>query len=228
MNFLSKIYINQRRIPEALENTRQLLPLARKLLTQADHPEMITCLNTFSKVYGTSKMYVEALAVSKEVLEILSNSSGGTVHPNRLQELLNSAEYEMDLFNYPRAASLCEEWLSIQRRRLDFQDVHSTFNQELSRCLNILSQAYAHLQRYGEAVQVGEDLIEKNKQIYGMEHEFTLKAMTRQSTFYNGCGRVNDGVKVLIKVLEVEKRVFGLEHLETLATLESLAVLISS
>lgn len=90
--------------------------------------------------------------------------------------------------------------------------------------LTTIAVGYWGQGRWKEAEELGVQILEVTKRVFGEEHRDTLVSMNNLMMIFMYQGRWKEAGEMGLRVLEVSKRVFGEEHPNTLATMANLAM----
>ena len=156
------------------------------------------------------KFQIEALKyLGNKVDEILKNTVKGLENDKITHEELD------DLPN--KIASVVKDCDYSQERVLgpDHPDTLTTRNN--------LAGAYDSAGRFGEAIELFEQVLDDRVRVLGSDHPDTLTARNNLAGAYDSAGRFGEAIELYERVLFERERVLGSDHPDTLITRNNLA-----
>ena len=157
------------------------------------------------------KFQIEALKyLDNKVDEILKNTVKGLENDKITHEELD------DLPN--KIASVVKDCDYSQERVLgsDHPDTLAARNN--------LAGAYEYVGRFGEAIELYEQVLADQERVLGSDHPDTLTARNNLAGAYDSAGRFGEAIELYERVLFERERVLGSDHPDTLTTRNNLAV----
>ena len=156
------------------------------------------------------KFQIEALKyLGNKVDEILKNTVKGLENDKITHEELD------DLPN--KIASVVKDCDYSQERVLG-PDHFDTLTAR-----NNLAGAYEDVGRFGEAIELYEQVLADQERVLGPDHPDTLTTRNNLAFAYHSAGRFDEAIELFEQVLAEQERVLGPDHPDTLATRNNLA-----
>jgi eukaryotic-like serine/threonine-protein kinase len=119
---------------------------------------------------------------------------------------------------YPRARSLLERAIEIQRRILGPEDPNTL------RSLSTLGYVLEEEGHYVEAEKLERQALDSQRRVLGPEHADTLTSMNNLSRILDQEGRYAEAEKLERHTLEIERPRFGPDHSDTVRAMNNLAI----
>ena len=218
MNKLVLICLKRNQVPEALELGTHVVTVGRRIL-RADDINLLGSIVQLSDALRQSQRYEEALILCNEVLGITSNDKmGGTRYVRHFAMWQAATIEERSGKNPGRAIRLYEEVLASSK----FKTSESRYDDWTAGVLISLSKLYDLMGKNEEAARGEGKVLEINRRLYGMGHEWTWHSMARLANYYSHCNQFTESVKILTELIEIKRRILGAEHADTLAVVDSL------
>ncbi|KAH8834507.1 hypothetical protein DL96DRAFT_495939 [Flagelloscypha sp. PMI_526] len=126
------------------------------------------------------------------------------------------------VFRYARLLrechDVCRKELTERQLRMGVSHPHTL------RSMNNLALALLDLGQHRSALELNEQVLELQKQIYGEEHPNTLISMNNLALIYSDLGQHLNALELQEQVLKLQTRILGEEHPSTLKSMNNLAV----
>ena len=148
------------------------------------------------------------------LLDILDQVQAEDLHVNEMTAigaLLNQQGV------YRRTPRLLEAALEIMKSSTESTSVKTLM------LVSNLGRAYRKEGNRSKAEELGLEVLEQRKNIYGVDHPKTLRAMDHLASTYDSQGRYNEAEALLVTVLAERKRILGPDNRETVNATAHLA-----
>jgi serine/threonine protein kinase len=211
IGFAAAMGVQARRIAKERDRANRQAEAAQRV---ADFMKGMFKVSDPSEARGNSITAREILdKASKEI------DTGLAKDPETQAQLMGlMGEVYESLGLYPRAQSLLERAVGIQRR------VHGSRNPETLKAADDLAWILLREGQYAEAERLQRETLDIRRQVLGPENPETLKSMGHLASTLEQEGRYPEAEKIQLELLEIQRRVLGPEHLDTLKTISNLAL----
>lgn len=198
---LSRIYLEQGRVEEALKLQLEAVAAARPFLPE-ENPGLLRAMAHLGALHGIQHRYEEAELLQARVLE-LSKRTQGLDHPDTLLTMRDLAITYGYLSRYDEAEALNR--LVLERRKQVLGDDHP---ETLISMLD-LATTYGR-QISDEKARKAEELefkvIEARKRVLGEEHPATIQAMEHLCGTYYWQGRDREAAELQEQIKAIDRR----------------------
>ena len=89
---------------------------------------------------------------------------------------------------------------------------------------NNLAVAYDSVGRFGEAIELFEQVLDERERLLGADHPDTLNTRSNLASVYDSVGRFGEAIELFEQVLDDQERVLGPDHPNTLTVRNNLAL----
>lgn len=198
---LSRIYLEQGRVEEALELQLEAVAAARPFLPE-ENPGLLRATAQLAALHGIRHRYEEAELLQARVLE-LSKRTQGLDHPDTLLTMRDLAITYGYLGRYGEAESLNR--LVLGRRKQVLGDDHpETLISMLDLATTYGRQISDEKSRMAEELEF--KVIEARKRVLGEEHPATIQAMEHLCGTYSWQGRDREAAELQEQIKAIDRR----------------------
>ena len=185
-----------------------------------DHFDTLTARNNLAGAYGDVGCFGEAIELFEQVLAEQERVLGPD-HPDTLITRNNLAGAYHSAGRFGEAIELYEQVLAEYERVLgdDHPDTFELFEQVLGddhpdtlTVRDNLAGAYDSVGRFGEAIELYEQVLAGYEWVLGDDHPDTLTVRDNLAGAYDSVGRFGEAIDAWEELLPDCQRVLGLEH----------------
>ena len=115
-------------------------------------------------------------------------------------------------FNYADNLGLVYEAVELEVAVAVVEDVLGPDHPDTLHARNNLAVAYRSVDRFGEAIELFEQVLAKREKLLGPDHPDTLTTRNNLAFAYLSVGRFGEAIELFEQVLAERERVLGLEH----------------
>ena len=126
-------------------------------------------------------------------------------------------------FNYADDLGSVYEAVELEVAVAVVEDVLGPDHPDTLHARNNLAVAYLSVGRFGEAIELFEQVLAKRKRLLGPDHPDTLTVRNNLAAAYASVGRFGEAVELFEQVLAKRERVLGADHPDTLNARNNLA-----
>ena len=127
-------------------------------------------------------------------------------------------------FNYADNLGLVYEAVELEVAVAVVEDVLGPDHPDTLTTRNNLAVAYRSVDRFGEAIELFEQVLAKREKLLGPDHPDTLTTRNNLALAYLSVGRFGEAIELSEQVLAKRKRLLGADHPDTLGVRNNLAV----
>ena len=127
-------------------------------------------------------------------------------------------------FNYADNLGLVYEAVELEVAVAVVEDVLGPDHPDTLHARNNLAVAYRSVDRFGEAIELFEQVLAKREKLLGADHPDTLGVRNNLALAYLSVGRFGEAIELSEQVLAKRKRLLGADHPDTLGVRNNLAV----
>ena len=127
-------------------------------------------------------------------------------------------------FNYADNLGLVYEAVELEVAVAVVEDVLGPDHPDTLHARNNLAVAYRSVDRFGEAIELFEQVLAKREKLLGPDHPDTLTTRNNLAFAYLSVGRFGEAIELSEQVLAKRKRLLGADHPDTLGVRNNLAV----
>lgn len=152
----------------------------------------------------------------------------GAVHLDCLIELANAHQRQGDWGGWTKC-EVCKGrftghvQIGLGRTWFDQVKDRDKTDEERSYAAAALSDALYSQGRYEDAAEMEKDILEADKEMYGVDHPNTLVSKGNLATTLNALGRHSEAADLQLEVLTTRNEVLGPEHPQSLISKSNLA-----
>jgi tetratricopeptide (TPR) repeat protein len=177
----------------------------------------ITALQSLGYTYISGARFADAKTMLNRVLDIQSQVEGESFSGNA-EIFVSIANAEFQLNELSAAQEHSEKAMQIATTHFgEINDVNATAK-------GILGLIFHKMGNSTKGIQLMEESIVMNKQIFGEDHPRVALTYTSFSLIYQEMGRYADAQVVLSKALNIQKKIYGVNHPEYALSLMNLAM----
>ena len=126
-------------------------------------------------------------------------------------------------FNYADNLGLVYEAVELEVAVAVVEDVLGPDHPDTLHARNNLAVAYRSVDRFGEAIELFEQVLAKREKLLGPDHPDTLTTRNNLAFAYLSVGRFGEAIELFEQVLAKREKLLGPDHPDTLTTRNNLA-----
>ena len=126
-------------------------------------------------------------------------------------------------FKYADYLGLVYEAVELEVAVAVVEDVLGPDHPDTLTVRNNLAAAYRSVGRFGEAIELFEQVLAEDERVLGPDHSDTLNTRNNLAAAYRSVGRFGEAIELFEQVLAEDERVLGPDHSDTLNTRNNLA-----
>ena len=127
-------------------------------------------------------------------------------------------------FNYADNLGLVYEAVELEVAVAVVEDVLGPDHPDTLHARNNLAVAYRSVDRFGEAIELFEQVLAKREKLLGPDHPDTLTTRNNLAFAYLSVGRFGEAIELFEQVLAKREKLLGADHPDTLGVRNNLAV----